>query len=94
MANIVGTEYLVRADGAVTCVSGEVSVTYSSGKGGSVSVEVAAGYSFNPATGKVVKTTPAYLRDIIADVKACRDCARTFKIGRATLVVTPPKRSM
>ncbi|HWW03135.1 MAG TPA: FecR domain-containing protein [Candidatus Acidoferrum sp.] len=88
VAKIVGTEYLVRADGAVTCLSGEVSVRYNlPGNGGSVKVEVPAGFSFDPASGKVVPTTAAYLQNIIADVQAVRDNAQVFKIGRATLVV-------
>jgi hypothetical protein len=87
-ARIVGTEYLVRADGAVTVLSGEVSLHFNlPGNGGSVKATVEAGFSFDPATGKVVPTTSAYLQNIIADVTAVKDNARTFKIGRATLVV-------
>jgi len=61
VAYIVGTEYLVRSDGAVTVLNGSVSVTYNlPGNKGSIQVQVPAGYSFNPATGTVVPTTPAY----------------------------------
>ena len=57
VATIVGTEYLVRADGAVTVLSGSVTVNYNKPGGGSVRVTINAGFSFNPATGQVVTTT-------------------------------------
>src|SRR5262249_36636847 len=89
-ARIVGTEYLVRADGAVTVLSGEVSLNFNlPGNGGSVKVEVAAGFSFNPATGKVVPTTAGFLLNIIAHVNTVRNNAMVFKAGGATLVVKP-----
>lgn len=95
VATIRGTEYLVRSDGAVTCISGEVQVQYiSPGKRGRIDIEsaqVAAGFSFDPATGKVVRTTPAYLKNIIADVKAVRDLGRLFKVGRGTYVIVKPE---
>ena len=95
VAKIVGTEYLVRADGAVTCLSGEVSVHYNlPGNGGSVKVEVPAGFSFDPASGKVVPTTPAYLQNIIADVTAVKKNAEVFKIGKATLVVNATEKEV
>src|SRR5258706_4292571 len=54
-ATIKGTEYVVRADGAVSCLSGSVSVTYNlPGNTGSVKVTVGAGFSFDPKTGQVV----------------------------------------
>jgi hypothetical protein len=87
---IKGTEYLVRADGAVTVLSGEVSVNYNlPGNGGSVKVTVPAGSSFNPATGQVVPTTPEYLANIQADVNTVRENAQVFKADRATVVVKP-----
>jgi len=88
IATIVGTEYLVRADGAVTVLNGSVSVNYNlPGNKGSVQVDVPAGYSFNPATGKVVPTTPAYLTSIIADVNTVKENAEVYKAGGATVVV-------
>ena len=90
VATIVGTEYLVRADGAVTVLSGSVKVIYNlPHNGGSVQVDVPAGYSFDPATGKVVPTTSAYLQNIIADVDTVRENARVFKTGGATIVIKP-----
>lgn len=87
-ARIVGTEYLVRADGAVTVLSGEVTMNYNLPKnGGSVKVTVAAGQSFDPATGKVVSTTSDFLNNIIADVDSVRNNAETYKVGKATVVV-------
>ncbi len=91
VAHIVGTEYYVRADGAVSVVSGAVSLNYNlPGKGGSVKVTVSAGFSFDPATGKVVPTTPAYLQNIIAHINTTKHNAEVFKVsGGATLVVKP-----
>ena len=95
VASIRGTEYLVRSDGAVTCISGEVKVQYiAPGKRGRVIFEtasVAAGYSFDPATGKVVPTTKDYLKHIIADVKTVRNMAKVFKVGRGTFVIVKPE---
>jgi hypothetical protein len=94
-ARIVGTEYLVRADGAVTVLNGEVSLNYNlPGNGGSVKVEVAAGFSFDPATGQVVPTSSDFLQNIIADVNTVRNNANVFKVtGGATLVVKPEHMS-
>jgi hypothetical protein len=92
-AQIVGTEYLVRADGAVTVISGEVTVIYNKPKdGGSVKVSVGPGESFNPKSGDVVPTTPDYLQNIIADVDTVRNNAEVYKAGKATIVVKPTKQ--
>jgi len=92
VATIVGTEYLVRSDGAVTCVSGSVEVNFNMpGRGGSIKVIIPAGYSFDPATGQVVATTPAFLQGIIADIDTTRHNAMVFKTGGATVVVKPEK---
>ena len=89
-ATIVGTEYVVRADGAVTVTSGTVSLNFNlPGSGGSVKVTVSAGFSFDPATGKVVPTTAAYLQDIVAHLSTTKQNAQVFKIDGATLVVKP-----
>ena len=90
VATIVGTEYYVRADGAVTVASGTVSINYNlPGNGGSVKVTVSAGYSFDPTTGRVVPTTPAYLQNTIAHITTTKRNAQVFRIGGATLVVKP-----
>jgi len=90
VATIRGTEYFVRADGAVTVVSGTVTMTYNLPKaGGSVRVAVPAGSSFNPVTGQVVPTTPDYLLSIIGHIDTVRDNAEVFKGGGATVVVKP-----
>jgi Uncharacterized protein conserved in bacteria len=87
-ATIKGTEYLVRSDGAVTCVSGSVSVNYNlPGNGGSVKVTIPAGFSFDPSSGKVVPTSASYLQHIIADINTVRQNAQVFKTGGATVVV-------
>jgi len=95
-ATIKGTEYVVRADGAVSVVSGVVSVTYNQPKkgnsgGGSIKVSVGPGQSFNPATGQVVPTTPDYLQNVLAEIETVRNNARVFKAGGATLVVKSEK---
>jgi len=90
LITIKGTEYYVRADGAVSTISGEVHVIYNlPGNQGSVQVDVPAGYSFNPATGKVVPTTSGYLQNIIAHINTVRNNAQVFKTGGATVVVKP-----
>jgi hypothetical protein len=95
VATIKGTEYLVRSDGAVTCLSGSVTVIYNlPGNGGSVKVTVPAGYSFDPKTGQVVKTTPAFLKNIIADVDTVRNNAQVFKAGGATIVIKPEEAAV
>jgi ABC-type Zn2+ transport system substrate-binding protein/surface adhesin len=50
-------------------------------------VTVSAGQSFDPKTGKVVPTTPAFEKNIIADIKTVKDISDTFKTGGATIVV-------
>jgi hypothetical protein len=91
-AEIVGTEYYVRADGAVTVVSGAVSLNFNKpANGGSVKVTVQAGFSFDPKTGQVVPTTPAYLQNIVAHIITTKNNAEVFKVGGATLVVKPEK---
>ena len=90
VATIVGTEYYVRSDGAVTVTSGTVSINWNqAGGGGSIKVTVSAGFTFDPTTGRVVPTAPAYLEDIIAHITTTKKNAQTFKIDGATLVVKP-----
>jgi hypothetical protein len=92
VATIKGTEYVVRADGAVTVLSGVVRVNFNlPGNGGSVRVNITAGNSFNPATGQVIATTPNYLQNLVAEVETVRNNARVFKTGGATVVVQPEK---
>ena len=89
-ATITGTEYVVRDDGAVSVLSGSVSMHYNlPGNGGSVKVNVLPGQSFNPATGEVVSTTPDYLKDLIAEVDTVKHNAEVYKAGGATVVVKP-----
>lgn len=89
-ATIVGTEYVVNADGAVSVLDGTVSLNYNlPGTKGSVKVSVPAGYSFDPATGNVVVTNPSFLQNLIADVNTVKNNAQTFKTGGATIVVQP-----
>ena len=87
-ARIVGTEYLVRADGAVTVLSGEVTLSYNLPKnGGSVQASVAAGQSFDPSSCKVISTSSAFLKNIVSDVDSVRSNAETYKAGKCTVVV-------
>jgi hypothetical protein len=88
VAKIVGTEYSVRADGTVACLSGTVSVAYNPpGNGSPVSVSVAAGFSSDPATCKTVPTSTAYLQNITPDIQAVRNNDEAFNDGRKTVVV-------
>jgi len=90
VATIVGTEYVINADGAVTVLSGAVSVNYNlPGNKGSIKVSIPAGSTFDPATGQVVPTSPTYLQNLIADINTVKQNAQTFKAGGATIVVNP-----
>jgi len=87
-AIIVGTEYVVNADGAVSVLDGTVSLNYNlPGNGSSVKVSVPVGSTFDPATGTVVPTNPSYLQNLIADINTVKQNAQTFKAGGATIVV-------
>ncbi len=89
VATIVGTEYYVRADGAVTVASGTVTINYNPKGGPGVKVTVSAGFSFDPTTGQVVPTTPAYLQGIIAHITTTSYNAMAFKIDGGKVVVKP-----
>lgn len=90
VAQIVGTEYVINANGAVSVLSGEVTINYNlPGNKGSVMVTIPQGYTFDPTTGKVVPTTPAYLHHIIDDINTVQENAETFKVNGATIVVKP-----
>ncbi len=90
VATIKGTEYVVRADGAVSCLSGVVRINFNlPHNGGSIKATIPAGFSFDPATGKVVPTTAAFLQNLIADITAVRRNAEVFKTGGVTVVVRP-----
>jgi len=90
VVTIVGTEYVVRSDGAVSVLSGSVVLNFLvKGGGGFHHVTVPAGYSFDPTTGKVVPTTPDFLKNTIADITAVRNMAKVFKFSNANLVVLP-----
>lgn len=89
-ATIVGTQYVVNADGAVSVLDGTVRLNYNlPGNGGSVKVDVPTGYTFDPATGTVVPTTPAFLQNLIADINTVKNNAQVFKASGATIVVQP-----
>lgn len=90
VATIVGTEYVVNADGAVTVLEGVVSINYNQpGNQGSVKVTIPQGSTFDPATGTVVPTSSQYLENIIADINTVKKNAQVFKTGSATIVVRP-----
>ena len=87
-ATIVGTEYVINSSGAVTVLSGSVSVTYNQpGKGGSIQVTVPQGSTFDPTTGKVRPTQPSDLQNIIDDINTVKQNADTFKVNHATIVI-------
>ncbi|HTQ50081.1 MAG TPA: FecR domain-containing protein [Candidatus Acidoferrales bacterium] len=68
-ATIRGTQYVVSADGAVTCMRGEVAVTAASHQGSPISAQVPAGFSFNPVTSQVAAIAPANLPGINRDIQ-------------------------
>jgi len=94
IARIVGTEYVVRFDGAVSVLSGSVTLTYKKPRGGTLSFTVGEDQTFDPNKGKVVPTTNEYLRKIIAGVYTVRATAETYKIGKATLIVRTKKEKV
>jgi len=90
VVHIVGTEYYVSTSGAISVISGSVTVRFNKpGAGGSVVVTVGAGQSFDPATGQVVSTTEAFLKSIQDHVDTAQQNAEVFKAGGATIVVKP-----
>lgn len=90
VATIVGTEYVVNADGAVTVLEGAVSINYNlPGNKGSVKVAIPQDSTFDPATGTVVPISSQYLQNIIADVNTVKQNAQVFKAGSSTIVVKP-----
>jgi len=90
VARIKGTEYYVRSDGAVSVISGEVTMNYNvPGNQGSIRVSIPAGYTFDPVSQTVVPTNAAYLQNIIAHVDTTRRNAETYKVQRALIVVKP-----
>jgi hypothetical protein len=98
VARIVGTEYLVRHDGAVTVLSGSVDVVYNKPRnGGSIKVSVKEGQSFDPKTGMVVPTTNEYLRNVLAGIYTFKETAYTYKTkgkNKATVVVKTKKEEV
>lgn len=93
-ATIVGTEYIINASGAVTVLSGEVSINYNLPHNrGSVNVTIPQGYTFDPATDTVVPTKPSYLQNIVDDINTVRENAQTFRVNGATIVVRPEEES-
>jgi len=86
VATIKGTEYIVRADGAVGVVSGSVQVIYNlPNNGGSIKVTVPAGSYFDPVSGTVKVGSLASGTDI----DTVRNNAMVFKFSGATIVVKP-----
>jgi hypothetical protein len=90
VATIVGTEYVINADGAVTVLEGAVSINFNlPGNKGSIQVTIPQGSTFDPATGTIVPTSAKYLLNLIADVNTVKQNAQTFKAAGATIVVKP-----
>jgi hypothetical protein len=65
-----------------------VSVAYNPpGNGSPVSVSVAAGFSSDPATGKIAPTSTAYLQDITPDIQAVRNNDAAGNVGQPTPII-------
>ncbi len=92
-AVIRGTEYLVRADGAVTVLSGAVNVKYHNPREpGPAKFTVVQGQSFDPVTRSVVPTTSEFLQNIAYHVDTVRRGAQFFPLsGHVSVVVRPIK---
>lgn len=87
-ATIVGTEYVINSGGAVTVLSGSVSVTYNlPGNGGAIRVTVPQGSTFDPVTGTVRPTQSADLQNIVDDINTVKQNAETFKINHTIIVI-------
>ncbi|MEY2467234.1 MAG: hypothetical protein QOD03_1755, partial [Verrucomicrobiota bacterium] len=86
--SIRGTEYRVQADGAVSCLTGEVWVDYDSTKGGGlVKLGVPAGFSFDPATKHLAAIQSALLANPGPDFSAVRQNEQSFKKDTAPTVM-------
>jgi hypothetical protein len=81
------TEYVVRSDGAVSTLNGQVTLTYTlPGRVGIVKATVPAGYTFDSSSGLVVPTTPAHLQSIIAHIDVAKHTTENFKLARGAKV--------
>lgn len=90
VATITGTEYIVRASGDVTVLSGSVSVNYldySSDHQGMAQVIVPKGSSFDSATLQIAATPPQILRNLNPDINRVRE-PQTFKRAAALDMTT------
>jgi TrAA12-like/FecR protein len=77
--NIHGTEYEVKANGTVACITGEVSVRSSSSQAAApVNVLVPAGSALDSATGQVGPTSPQLLASVQPDINAVRETAKSL----------------
>jgi hypothetical protein len=86
------TEYVVRADGAVSAIEGSVSVKYlEPSEGGPTQVTLLPGESFDPQTRSVVDTTPEFLENLIAEVDTLKRNAVNYRVGDAKVLVKPQK---
>jgi hypothetical protein len=72
---IRGTEYNVKANGTVVCISGQVAVSSNSGQS---KVLVPAGSQLDSATGKVAPTSSDVLTSVKTDLDAVRASAQAF----------------
>lgn len=94
-ATIRGTEYLMRADGAVTVLSGVVSMNYESADGaGPVKVTVPAGGSLNPATRRVAMTGRDEFPELAVHVADVARNAGSLHAGVAVVGARPDDTSM
>ena len=81
-ATIVGTEYVVNANGAVSVLDGTVRLNYKlPGNQIPAKVSVPAGYSFDLATGNVARTATANFPSYNHDIQAVRDNMSKFGNG-------------
>jgi hypothetical protein len=76
VVTIRGTEYLVSADGSVTCFDGEVAVSFDSPERSGSNVQVPAGFSLNAATTRVASTASDRVMKLAGDLRVVQANAR------------------
>jgi hypothetical protein len=98
VATINGTEFLVQADGTMTCFKGELSANYlSPAKSDASSLEVPAGFSSSPGAKDLTAIGPSLLTLLNPDVQAVHQNAAALKtesvavISKLSQKVSPTK---
>jgi hypothetical protein len=89
IAAIRGTDYLIQADGAVNCFSGEVALHYRAEGASVADLQVPAGSRFEPASRQVVTAAPADAAKVAADFRAVREIVASSQPAKPNCIVEP-----